>query len=100
MKHFDFIGDTSTHYGIFEGCGKSIPYASAAEGGKKGLPIRIGGIVVVLALGYWIYSSHSKLSQGALTSGTQSALLAMNGATVDLDSVTLDLADGALRIEP
>lgn len=35
-KHFDFIGDKSTHYGIFEGCGKSIPYASAAEGGKKG----------------------------------------------------------------
>ncbi len=81
------------------GKGNKVTWQELAEGGKKGLPIRIGGIVVVLALGYWIYSSHSKLSQGALTSGTQSALLAMNGATVDLDSVTLDLADGALRIK-
>lgn len=24
--HFDFIGDFSTHYGIFEGCGSSLPY--------------------------------------------------------------------------
>jgi SAM-dependent methyltransferase len=39
MKHFDFIGDKSTHYGIFEGCGKSIPYASAAEGGKRAAPV-------------------------------------------------------------
>ena len=27
--HFDFIGDFSTHYGIFDGCGTSIPYKSA-----------------------------------------------------------------------
>ena len=26
--HFDFIGDFSTHYGIFPGCGTSIPFAS------------------------------------------------------------------------
>ncbi len=25
--HFDFIGDFSTHYGIFSGCGTSIPFA-------------------------------------------------------------------------
>ena len=25
--HFDFIGDFSTHYGIFPGCGTSIPFA-------------------------------------------------------------------------
>ena len=29
-RHFDFIGDFSTHYGIFPGCGTSIPFASAA----------------------------------------------------------------------
>lgn len=39
--HFDFIGDWSTHYGIFDGCGTSIPYASAnnavpASTGKGG----------------------------------------------------------------
>uniref|UniRef100_A0A7S3BT41 Arsenite methyltransferase n=1 Tax=Haptolina ericina TaxID=156174 RepID=A0A7S3BT41_9EUKA len=28
--HFEFIGDKSTHYGIFEGCGKALPFGSAA----------------------------------------------------------------------
>lgn len=28
-EHFDFIGDFSTHYGIFEGCGESVPFSSA-----------------------------------------------------------------------
>jgi arsenite methyltransferase len=28
-SHFDFIGDFSTHYGIFPGCGTSIPFAAA-----------------------------------------------------------------------
>jgi SAM-dependent methyltransferase len=34
--YFDFIGDFSTHYGIFPGCGTSIPFAiegAAATGG-------------------------------------------------------------------
>lgn len=35
--HFDFIGDFSRHYGIFDGCGTSLPFgtgdASAAEAG-------------------------------------------------------------------
>lgn len=26
--HFDFIGDFSRHYGIFEGCGKALPFAA------------------------------------------------------------------------
>ena len=25
---FEFFGDFETHYGIFEGCGKTAPYAS------------------------------------------------------------------------
>ena len=28
--HFDFIGDFSTHYGIFPGCGTSLPFATGA----------------------------------------------------------------------
>jgi len=28
--YFDFIGDFSRHYGIFEGCGKGLPYASTS----------------------------------------------------------------------
>merc|ERR1712216_846963 len=31
-EHFEYLGDKSTHFGIFEGCGKSLPYASAATG--------------------------------------------------------------------
>ena len=30
--YFDFIGDFSTHYGIFPGCGTSIPFAAADAG--------------------------------------------------------------------
>jgi len=26
--HFEFLGDMSTHYGIFDGCGKSVPFGS------------------------------------------------------------------------
>lgn len=29
-EYFDFIGDWSTHYGIFEGCGTSLPYDQVA----------------------------------------------------------------------
>ena len=28
--HFDFVGDFSVHYGIFPGCGTSIPFAATA----------------------------------------------------------------------
>ncbi len=35
-EHFDFIGDFSTHYGIFAGCGRDIPYAAAGESVSSG----------------------------------------------------------------
>ena len=39
-EHFEFIGNTDKHYGIFEGCGSSLPYeaqgSSAATEGSKG----------------------------------------------------------------
>jgi SAM-dependent methyltransferase len=32
-EHFDYIGSGETHYGIFDGCGKTLPFASdSAEG--------------------------------------------------------------------
>ena len=31
-QHFEFIGDFSRHYGIFTGCGTSMPYDSVASG--------------------------------------------------------------------
>lgn len=30
-KHFDFYGDWSTHYGIFEGCGGAMPFNNEEE---------------------------------------------------------------------
>lgn len=33
--HFDFIGDFSTHYGIFAGCGGTSPFDSLAETGSS-----------------------------------------------------------------
>jgi arsenite methyltransferase len=34
--HFDFVGDFSTHYGIFPGCGTPIPFAAAAGPATSG----------------------------------------------------------------
>ena len=34
--HFDFIGDFSTHYGIFEGCGSSLPFDSGTGAAAAG----------------------------------------------------------------
>ena len=34
--HFDFIGDFSTHYGIFPGCWTSIPFATTAATATSG----------------------------------------------------------------
>src|SRR6516162_9449783 len=34
--HFDFIGDFSIHYGIFPGCGTSIPFATTAATATSG----------------------------------------------------------------
>lgn len=35
-KFFTFIGDFSTHYGIYDGCGTSLPFASAKNEGAGG----------------------------------------------------------------
>jgi len=34
--HFDFIGDFSTHYGIFPGCDTSIPFATTGATATSG----------------------------------------------------------------
>lgn len=33
-EYFEFFGDFNTHYGIFDGCGKAIPFASASSSGN------------------------------------------------------------------
>lgn len=35
-EHFEFIGDKSRHYGIFPGCGTSIPYDETADPASGG----------------------------------------------------------------
>mmetsp|Transcript_3375 Transcript_3375/g.4883 ORF Transcript_3375/g.4883 Transcript_3375/m.4883 type:complete len:378 (+) Transcript_3375:75-1208(+) len=35
-SHFDFIGDFSRHYGIFQGCGVDVPFKSAGASGTGG----------------------------------------------------------------
>jgi len=35
-EHFDFIGNWDNHYGIFEGCGSSIPYDAVEDASGKG----------------------------------------------------------------
>ena len=32
QSHFDFIGDFSRHFGLFEGCGTAIPFDTDARG--------------------------------------------------------------------
>lgn len=35
--HFDFVGDFSRHFGLFEGCGGGLPYdENTAQGGSEG----------------------------------------------------------------
>jgi len=35
-RHFEFIGNFDTHYGIYDGCGTLIPFESAKDGGAAG----------------------------------------------------------------
>jgi SAM-dependent methyltransferase len=35
-RHFDFIGNFDKHFGIYDGCGTSLPFSSAREGGSGG----------------------------------------------------------------
>jgi len=34
--HFEFIGDFSNHYGLFEGCGKALPFDTETVGADNG----------------------------------------------------------------
>ncbi|WP_228276182.1 hypothetical protein [Neopusillimonas aestuarii] len=36
--HFEFIGDFSKHFGIFEGCGTTLPFDQAEADTAKAMP--------------------------------------------------------------
>lgn len=66
---------------------------------RYGMPVRITGIAfaAVFVGSIWIFQQW--FSTPILTSNVQSALQAMNGATVDLEAATLDLGSGSLRFQ-
>lgn len=38
VEHFQFVGDFSNHYGLFEGCGSSIPFTPGVSGAQEASP--------------------------------------------------------------
>lgn len=66
---------------------------------KRGLPVRIAGLiaVVLIAAGLWLFQSW--LSTPMLTAAARDGLKAANGATVDLREARLDLGTGLLRLQ-
>jgi hypothetical protein len=35
-EYFEFFGDFTRHFGLYEGCGKAIPFVSASAAGGGG----------------------------------------------------------------
>ena len=73
-------------------------YRELAESDKKGLPIRIAGIVVVLIVTVGLWIGHAILAGPFARSSMQSALEAINGATTEIAGVDLDLGAGRLSV--
>jgi uncharacterized protein (TIGR03546 family) len=78
---------------------RKATWQELAEGGRKAPPVRWAGVALVaLAVaGLWVFQGF--FSTPLLTSGVRSGLMAANGATVDLERASLDLAAGSLRVE-
>ncbi len=74
-------------------------WADLAASTKKGLPVRVFGVAMVLIglASLWVFQQW--FSQPILTSNLQAALQRVNGATVDLRAAALDLDGGRVRIE-
>lgn len=82
-----------------KGKGKKQSWRDLAEQQKKGLPIRIFGVllVAVAVVSLWIFQQW--FSTPILTANVRSALEVANGATVDLQAAQLDLAGGKLELK-
>lgn len=70
-----------------------------AESQKRGLPIRITGVLLaaVAVTSVWVFQQY--FSTPILTHNLQKGLEAVNGATVDVEAATVDLGSGLLRIK-
>lgn len=73
-------------------------YRELAESDKKGLPVRIAGIVVVLIVTVGLWVGHATLAGPFARSSMQGALEAINGATAEIAGVDLDLGAGRLSV--
>ena len=73
-------------------------WTELAEQRKKGSPVRIVGVVVVLVMGGGLFFAQSYLAGPAFRSMAQKGLESFNGATVDLAKASVDLAGGKIDL--
>lgn len=82
---------------VFLGKGKGkTTYRELLDRQKKGLPVRIPGVVVVAVLLVGLWLGHSFLTGPGLRNALHGGLEQWNGATVDLERASVDLAAGEL----
>ncbi|MBL8732139.1 MAG: hypothetical protein JNN13_07195 [Planctomycetes bacterium] len=88
----------STWLLLGKGKGKQT-WRELSESQKRGLPIRISGVIVAVVFLASIYTFQTFFSTPILTRNLKAGLEAVNGATVDLQAARLGLGDGNLSIE-
>lgn len=86
-----------TSWVFFGGKGKK-KYSELLEKQKLGLPIRWSGLVAVVLLGAGAWFAQSTLAAGFIRQGIINQLETVNGATVDLAEVEVDLGGGKVRL--
>jgi len=79
-----------------KGKGKKLSYRELAEEQRRGLPIRIPGVVAVAVLGVLLWLGQGWLTGPGLRNTVRSGLEYWNRATVDLEQASLDLGGGQL----
>lgn len=81
------------------GKGRKLTWQELAANDRRTSPVRAVGAALAAALVASLWVFQAGFSQGLMTRGVQGGLQALNGATVDLNAVRLDLQDGTLRID-
>ncbi len=80
---------------VFLGKGKGKrTYRELLESDKKGLPVRITGLLAVVLVGVGLWLGNAWLGGTGLRNALRSGLEQWNGATVDLAEAGVDLAAG------
>lgn len=99
-KYADYVSKRSVRvlmWVLFGGRAKKS-YAELMEQKKIGNPIRIPGVVFAVVVVALLYVGQSFVAGPYLTRMLRTQLENFNGATVDLEGVKLDLANGQLTI--